>query len=521
MRPSNLATKVRSANSTDVKDLDDPSLGAAGSRQISIYDEHAQFRNALAPRHGLAFDGSANAKFYLALTNQAIGSDDFSLSFAWKVPSAPNNYAPLIGLGPNNSPFYTGSAFLVQYDNSGALYFRLFNSSDSSTHCTKGLPGGTISAYIGKWAHVTFVRASTGFTAYLNGVAQTLTDYSSGAVSPNSPVASTYLSLGQSANGGTAVPPALVASLSLYNLALSASDVQEIFELGGSIPQRFQWGSQTLALSETWSSGANGWTALGPASFGGGVANIAGAGSSIYKASVIPGFSRGKTIRVRFDYVTNTLGTGTLLLQSYANTPSPMASDQPITGLSGSGTFDKTFTADTTYVNDGSAAGWQITYATGGWQGTITNLKINWVGAVVHLPLDEGAGYQLRDASSNKLDAAMTTSGISHVIAQRYAAIRTTLVFAGSSNQQLLGQAAVDTSRRWHIASVGGTSSAPVNLSLGNASGGAQYISAQAIPAGDFDIGTFASHLVSGANLWVNSSGAATITLIVNLEAID
>ena len=60
-RISSLTTQIRAVTATDMEDYDDPSLGTNGSRKGSPFDIHGQFRNALAPRGGIALDGTAAA----------------------------------------------------------------------------------------------------------------------------------------------------------------------------------------------------------------------------------------------------------------------------------------------------------------------------------------------------------------------------------------------------------------------------------------------------------------------------
>lgn len=512
-RFKDIPTQARSVAADDFVPID----GASNAtRKIAPQDAHGQFRNALAPRGGVAFDGNnSGAVLLVTPTNQNIGTDPFSISMFVSVPSA----APAVNQGlvclsaQNNNT--TSQALDVSFATAGLdILIRGASTSDYNR-----FTWNLYSLYAGKTIHLALVRPASGnLLVYVNAVDCTsLGSFSTNGTAPGwqGTILNSYLQVG---NRNVSSFIGKLWAFTLYNLALAASDALEIFEFAGSVPERLKSASQAIALSESWST-ANGWTANGACAVGGGFATVGSTGV-IYK-NALTNFQRGRTVRIRFDYTTSAAGNGTLYMPGYNQVPNPWYADKFLTGLgAGSGTLDATFLADTIYLTTGATGGIQFSSFNGGWQGTITNLRISWVGAVVHLPLDEGAGLQLRDASGNRLDAVVTSSGVSHILAQRRAALRTTLVFASSGNLQVFGQAAIDTARRWRIASVGGNSSAAVNLSLGNASGGAQYISAQAVNS-DFDISTFASRLISGANLWVNSSGAATVTLVVNLEAID
>jgi hypothetical protein len=62
------------------------------------------------------------------------------------------------------------------------------------------------------------------------------------------------------------------------------------------------------------------------------------------------------------------------------------------------------------------------------------------LGAVVHLPLNDGIGYQLHDESSNKLDAVMTITGVSHLQPAKQGYVRATLTWAGThESKNVLG----------------------------------------------------------------------------------
>jgi hypothetical protein len=190
------------------------------------------------------------------------------------------------------------------------------------------------------------------------------------------------------------------------------------------------------------------------------------------------------------------------------------------TGSLAAGAFDVLITATAA-----AAAGWRfVIFVNATTDFALLSANLTPQGALVHLPLSGNGGLTKLDSSSNKLDALCTTTGVTDVLPERRAVIRPgTLTFTspGTLNLQLFGASVVDTTKRWRIAYVGGVSNASVNLSLGSASAGTQYVNAQAVTAAAFDIGTFVSRVISGANLWLASSNTATITeLVVVLEQV-
>ena len=93
---------------------------------------------------------------------------------------------------------------------------------------------------------------------------------------------------------------------------------------------------------------------------------------------------------------------------------------------------------------------------------------------------------------------------------------------SGSGNLQFGGQSVIDTNHAWAIDSLVVESDAAVTWSLGTASGGSEIISGKSLSIGlnyiaDAD---FVTRFLTGANLWSNSSGAATITIRAKLRKV-
>jgi hypothetical protein len=433
----------------------------------------APYRNALAPRGGLAFDGTTNTRVSATLTGQSIGTSDFSLSAIFRVPAAnPATGCGLFGLFPQN-------------DGNGAnLFYTRLNASGTLTiqGATSGywecaLPS-FISTYGGKTIHLALVRTGTALAIYINGVSQAHTDGGTDPVGSWAiPITSTYLVVGQCAAASTSAPTVSVYSASLYNLALSAADVLEIYEGGGAVPERFKFGTQTnryptgnvLSLGATdanvaTSGNANGATwAITAGTRTGGAGSyyhkITGAGWltwfhwSLYLAST------SSTYMVRFWARLNagTSGNGLCVgLGPQGGSILAVSARQAVTS-----TWTQ-YTHVLTIPNAKTVTLGMLSFDSqlgGPLELDIDDVEIVPIGAVVHLDGDsDGIGYQWHDQSTNKLDAVLTATGVSWAKPARRGYVRGTLTWAGTHElKSLLGQRCIPNEARWDAISAKAT----------------------------------------------------------------
>ena len=138
------------------------------------------------------------------------------------------------------------------------------------------------------------------------------------------------------------------------------------------------------------------------------------------------------------------------------------------------------------------------------------------LGAIVHLALDEGIGFQLFDQSTNKLHAVLYPVGGTHVLPKTVGRVRYTTNTNG--NQQLLGQQALPANARirsWVIDTAG-----TPTVKLGNASGGAQFLATTVLSAGLNDIALF-TRFCSTNNLWANSTTTDALMHTIDYEIVD
>jgi hypothetical protein len=432
-------------------------------------------RNALAPRGGLAFDGTAGGKGIAALTNQSIGTDAFSVSLVFSAPAYTGTTKMLARLsGVSNGSGGAGSALTIYVDTSLTFHFR------NAAHDGYIQASVDFTPYYGKTVHVVGVRSGATFAIYVNGTSIAFTAPSQGApVLFSQNLVTTYFEIGGYIT--TSVPISAIYSASLYNLALSQADVTEIYELGGAVPERFKFGTQANVYTSDWSAGTDGWSGDGTETGNNdgvtdGVTSHNDVLKTVYGAASISrifgGASHvlGKAYRVSGKVYLPTANVN--IVGVYANlevasgsnpiAAFPSSTSSPLHNIKGtwrsfSGEYVANFTSSLIWwgMNNG-----------GGYSNAALNDEVNFkdyvirrIGAVCHYDADaDGIGYQLHDQSTNKLDAVLTTTGVSWTKPARRGYVRGTLTWVGTHElKSLLGQRCIPNEARWDAISAKAT----------------------------------------------------------------
>ena len=402
----------------------------------------AQDRNALAPRGGVFFDGTSGAKIMSTLTGQVIGTDSFSFSVMFRVPTV----APV-------SADYGGIMLLASSATSpNAVYYvaRLHLDSDGKLYFTLNEPGGTgfiakvrtlssvVATLGGKFVHVVVVRNAAGNagTIYINGVASSESVAGYTGSWQTIAVTSTYLHFGYDGTGGYNTANLLLTCASLYNLALDAASVLEIYELGGAVPERFKFGTQQNIITASFgnSGGAGGYETFSSASAAGFTAVNSSSGGNA-ASTIVPAVGIGAQYRVRGSITLNSGSLPSALL--YEPSWSTQIANAPVLTA---GSFDLTLTATAS-----SPTGSRLAIFTAiNSDFVLSGVTLQRLGAVAHYDADlDGIGYQLHDQSTNKLDAVLTATGVSWTKPARRGYVRGTLTWAGTHEaKSLIGQRA-------------------------------------------------------------------------------
>jgi hypothetical protein len=444
-------------------------------------------RNTLAPRGGVAFDGSSNARVYSTLTGQNIGTDAFSISVVFRVPSAaPSADTAIVALGSSATTMAgVANRFEAILYTSGSVGFTIADGTPNTrTHTISGF----ITAWAGKVVHLVFTRTGTTIAAYVNGVAAGLSD-GGGSATWDASVTSTYMLVGFRSSSAVMTTPVYCASL--YNLALSASDVQEIYEIGGAVPERFKFGSQTALNTSTVATGASdaNTTFSSLSSTGFTVSRNAGGVWNYIRSQPGGTAVAGAQFRVKFD-ITGYSGVGGAFNVA-PNNGYVSAGQQSI---SANGSYSAILTTPSTSTN--IPIEFNCSLSSGY---TLANLSVTRVGAVVHLPLDDGIGYQLHDESTNKLDAVMTTTGVSHILPRRRGYVRGSLTWAGTHEaKSLLGQQAFPSGTVVDLVTYDGSAgSSGSGLTIGSTTTAARWVALDTYTTAK-EVGTLANRLPAG-----------------------
>lgn len=438
IRIKDLTTQARHAASDDFYEIDGTTNA---SRKLSPMDAHGQFRNALAPRGGIAFDGTGSTQVYSTLTGQSVGADPVSFVAFLRVPTVVSGTPGIFAVTANKTlPDGSANTLFGYLNTSGHLNFRIIGASNSDRN--NWVLNSVSANYGGKTVCLVVVRPSSGsIQVYINGLLQTATSDTTTGTPPTwqGSITSTYLTVGYVYN--SEVWNDSYYSASLYNLALSAADCLEIYEAGGGVPERYKFGSQADVAS----------------------------GSLVV----------GKVYRV--------VGGTSVVCNG-------------VTTAAGS-----TFTAGaTTYTETG---GTEAVYR---------------VGAIIHMPGDDGGGLILRDASTNGLHVQMTATGVSHVRPLN-GPFRVRRSSSTNGNEQLFGQVCIPANSQILRVRAKARTNTPT-VTLGTASGGSQVVASVALTTAWKDLTiALTGGMVGGSNisLWAGSNSTDVVDWDVSWESLS
>lgn len=517
VRITGLSTQARAFAVDDVIESD----GATNaSRKISPFDAHGQFRNALAVAGGVAFDGTASSKVQSTLTNQNITTDPFSIEGGLEVPSSnPSAVRGLFSLASSASDGVQAYAVAAWISTSNVFTARIYGAATTDyNEITIALSG-----WAGKRCRLALTRTGSTVALSINGVAQTVSTASAGTPPTwAGSVTSTYFNVGFLASATPFV--GTLSRWSFYNLALSVADVLEIYETNGAVPERYKFGSQVDCITASQNrdfsgAGVGNWTTVIGGASGANVANAldittTGSGSTASGLRLASGFTDAgrRTYRIRF---THTLISGTTNglwrfgiagvspETTYTPTGTPVSLDTTLSlsGISG---------APTLYTNNGNSETVRF-----------DNISILPVGAVVHLPLDDGYSYMFKDQSTNKLHGVMSTTGVSHVIPQnRPHHIRGTTSTNG--NQQMWGQVLIPANSQILRVRARAQTNTPT-ITIGSASGGSQIVASIALSTTwkDLTIALTGGICSADTSIWIGSNSTDVVEVDITAEPLS
>lgn len=538
IRIKDLTTQARSVASDDFLELD----GATNaSRRISPNDSHGQFRNALAKRGAIAGDGTSGAGISRDCGSAvAIAASDPVAYDIWlQIPSSnPSAIRGIMGQSDTARNNVRAGAVDAYLDTSRNFIGRLYGATTSDYRQISV----ALANWSGKWTHLFFdVR---GGALYVNGIAATATETTAGSPPAwSAAVTGTVINVGTRTSGNEFVGP--MADFHLWNQTVAPADVLEIYELGGGVPERLKWASMdcypvggaakvgALDGTTTTANDGAGGGGVGQTAVAG--ARTGGSGNYVERITANGGSSFGTQIGLFAGFP----GGNAFGLVSY---PVNTAGQQVrVRGWSkiNSGAF--TFTIGG--VNIGATSSWtqfDLTVAIGknyravpcvafAFSGNVAtdsidfdDMQVTALGAVIHLPLDAGGGFQLRDNSANRLHALMTATGVSHVLPLN-GPFRARFQSNTNGNQQLGGQVVIPANAQILRVRAKASTGTP-NVTLGTSSGGAQIVASVALSTAwqTLTIALTGGQVgSSNISLWAGSNSTATIDWDVAWEPLS
>jgi hypothetical protein len=450
--------------------------------------------NGLAPRQALVSDNTATTG--ATFTIPAFGTADFTVSVLARYPS---------GLG--NSTIIGGE---LSYS------FELSTDSTSSMRPYAFLKNvgpvlqATTAVASNRWTCISYTRASGIGTFYLDGVAS-----GTGADASNySNASKKFIS-----DGLTAVYPLI------YNRALSAAEVLALYQTGAPAGGDYNTASNTVSLSALLNGSFETNTASPPANWahignqvatavadatapnGSNVVQIVASGAGTIGGNYMapssnPAFGgRGKRFRVAF--WAKSISGSTVLSIGATQTTTDTIYSQTITASWAEYAFEHSVGSD--------AFNTIRVWLNGAGTVRLDNIRVFPLGLLLAPDSNNaGAGLEWLDVSGNRAHIVLPTAGVTWALpsSQQIVIEATT---STATNQQLGGASLIDANKQWRIQSwTVNCSTGTPTISLGNASAGAQYVSALVLAAGNNDI-TLLARFPATANLWASSSTTATL----------
>ena len=249
---------------------------------------------------GLRFSRTVGQRVTATLTGQSINFSEFSFAVAFKVPSSlpePSTAYGVFFIGPSASTVGIAKNIGMWINSNGDLlvYFRNDNGGGDSVNAVYY---NFTNSFKDKIVHFVIARPSSGNAViYING-SNASSSFSFGANNWTwqSELTSTYLTLGSVVGGSEFLGDIYYASI--YNLALSASDVLEIYSNNGRVPLRYQWESFNSLVTgdnSTFTSAGN-WIPNPPATISGGKLNL----NNTHATNPAVPIVAGKQYRIQF-----------------------------------------------------------------------------------------------------------------------------------------------------------------------------------------------------------------------------
>ena len=231
---SNPQLRLTQANETAYAEFQALSTGhlscvTSGGNRITSTTTNDTAVLARQVQGGLAFDGVTASTRVTYTLGSGIGTGDFSVRVSFICPTSTSTVYGVININSSNSDANAVGSFQLYFNGDGTLKVRIFGPGSTGDSVFASV-SGFVTSFAGKAVDVVFTRSGTTDALYANGVAQTLTEGSSGT-NPTwaASIPGTYVILG-SMNGS--LFNSTIYSATLFNRALSAAEVVTLVNQG-------------------------------------------------------------------------------------------------------------------------------------------------------------------------------------------------------------------------------------------------------------------------------------------------
>jgi hypothetical protein len=476
-----------------------------------VASANAILANPRATQGGVAFDGSAGTRVFSTLTGQNILTDGLSIVVKFRVPSA--NPAAIQGVFALASSATDGTQAnaLIGYIDTTTTFRARIHGATTGDYNEVSL---SLTAFAGQSILLVLTRSGATVVVYINGGAQSVATATAGTPPTwAGSITSTFFNLGFLAN--TTVYAGVIRVGVFYNFALDATAITEIYNLGGAVPERFKFGSQVDSSSATsWASALLAYDTFSGVSASGFTA-VAAAGTKVAQKLTGRPLTSGRQWLATF---TATLTSGAVpQIIFYDDAALTNESSTPTAIAAGANAMTVTLTR--------TAAAPAITFRTiGASSFAISSFVLKQIGAVCHFDGDsDGAGFQWHDQSTNKLDAVLTTTGVSWTKPLRIGYVRGSLSWTATHEaKSLLGQRALPDGAVLEVLTLDATVASVGGATVGTTTTAARWRALAALGTAK-EVSTLANRIpastaANDSDILVDPD-TANITTVIQVEA--
>jgi hypothetical protein len=359
---------------------------------------------------GLIFNGVINPhEVLVSLTNQNIGTSDFSIWLRFKMPTASASGQPTLYILSDQDSASRPRAFIFFYDAGTHLFAQLYGATSSDFRQLQLTD--LRSTRQGQVIDLVLVRNSSGLVPYVNGTQWTATSETTGGTPPawTDTVTSNYFRVGSQTSTGV---PWICYRAAVFNCALTAADIDDLQNIG--IALRYKWGNQGEWIASAENRNFDGGTTGNWAGDSGATVSnpdtklqvttaSSGTSGAYLSRSYIYNIGYRKLFRIKADVWKGTTAATSLTIQL-----GQVSQSVPLT------ITQSTVTAELTSPVAGDLH--FLIQSSDGGTFYIDNVNVRAIGPILDLDMAIGKGNYIPDRSNNRLWGEKSDSGVTHKV---------------------------------------------------------------------------------------------------------